>query len=143
LLRYLAGASNPALPETILAHTVTHDEPAGQVSKLSFDEKAIVEPHRRIPRVTNAVWKHADGTVASLIHVVGLHVPPYHAEVSAAPLEGFLMCADAFDDSLRSSPTAGASRCRARTIPCRSWPCASRARQRTVSGAFGPSVVTC
>ena len=73
LVRYIAGVDdNPVRLDTVRAIAVEHNEPAGQLSKLGIDEDTI-EPSNRIPRVTNAFWKHERGTLGTLCHAITLH----------------------------------------------------------------------
>lgn len=79
LSRYLAGEEVDL--DSILAHTVEHDEPPGQLSKLGVDESAI-PPEDRVPRFTSAIFKFKNtGAVGTLLHAVALHDNEYQTEV--------------------------------------------------------------
>ena len=56
---------------TIMAHSLEHNEPAGELSKMPIDESKI-PPDQRIPRITCATWKYESGAVGSLTHAVAL-----------------------------------------------------------------------
>ena len=57
LIRFIAGEDNHVVEKTIKAISVEHDEQVGHLTKLSFDENSI-EPQKRVPRITSALWKH-------------------------------------------------------------------------------------
>lgn len=57
LIRYIAGDDNGVLFNTIRATAVEHNEEAGILNKLGFDE-TVIEPAKRVPRITTAFWKH-------------------------------------------------------------------------------------
>ncbi|WFD01431.1 hypothetical protein MOBT1_000094 [Malassezia obtusa] len=77
LSRYFAGEADLS---TVMAHSVEHFEPAGQLSKIPVDESRI-EPVNRIPRVTCATWKFDSGAVGSLTHCVALQGHNYSTEL--------------------------------------------------------------
>lgn len=54
-------------------HTVESADPAGHLSKITFDEKGLLPPEKRIPRVTQAIWQWEGGATGSLLHGVALH----------------------------------------------------------------------
>ncbi|RSH87388.1 hypothetical protein EHS25_003297 [Saitozyma podzolica] len=58
LTRFLAPAP---LLDTISVQTVQHTDACGHLSKLKRDENEFVQPGNRIPRITNASWRYADG----------------------------------------------------------------------------------
>nr|CDI56092.1 uncharacterized protein BN887_02644 [Melanopsichium pennsylvanicum 4] len=72
LIRFLAGDNNDAMLGSVRATTVTHTEPVGALSQLGFDE-TLIPSEERVPRVTNAFWKHQKGTIGSLTHGITLH----------------------------------------------------------------------
>ncbi|OSD07606.1 hypothetical protein PYCCODRAFT_1403293 [Trametes coccinea BRFM310] len=76
LSRYFGGDVN--LP-SVVAHTVQHNEPPGQLSAKRFDEDAI-PPEHRLPRLTSATWKYKGGAVGTLTHVIALHGNTYDTE---------------------------------------------------------------
>lgn len=57
LTRYIAGEDNEYIPSSIKAISVENSEEAGHLSRLGIDESTI-DTLNRIPRVTNAFWKH-------------------------------------------------------------------------------------
>jgi hypothetical protein len=65
---------------SVLAHTVEHDEEPGHLSKIGIDE-SIIPSDRRIPRFTNAIWKYKSGAVGSLTHAVALHGNTYDTDL--------------------------------------------------------------
>ncbi|EPQ28407.1 uncharacterized protein PFL1_04234 [Pseudozyma flocculosa PF-1] len=90
LVRHIAGvSSNPALLDTVRATAVEHNEPAGALSKLGFDESLIEEP-KRVPRVTTAFWKHQLGTIGTLCHGITLHGTTYDTELEVLA-DGWVM----------------------------------------------------
>lgn len=77
LSRYLAGEVDL---DSIMVHTLEHDEEPGQLSKLGVDEDAI-PPEDRVPRFTSAIFKFKSGAVGTLLHAVALHDNEYQTEV--------------------------------------------------------------
>ncbi|KAA8898478.1 hypothetical protein TRICI_006540 [Trichomonascus ciferrii] len=77
LLRYIAGDVDL---DTVQVNTVEHDEPAGKIVPLYFDDSGF-ETEDRIPLCTAATWKHESGTVASLTHAIALHGVHYSDEI--------------------------------------------------------------
>ncbi|WFD18754.1 hypothetical protein MCAP1_000965 [Malassezia caprae] len=77
LARYFGGEADLS---TVMAHSVEHYEPAGQLSKIPVDE-SLIEPSNRIPRVTCATWKFDSGAVGSLTHAVALQGTDYSTEL--------------------------------------------------------------
>jgi predicted dehydrogenase len=96
LIRYLAGSE--AVTSSVTTHTVEHDEEAGRLSKLSFDELQI-EAEKRVPRLTVATWKHRRGTVASLCHGIALHASTYSTEIDIIADGWILRLVDAYTPS--------------------------------------------
>ena len=70
LSRYLAP---PQGEGTLHVHTVESADPAGHLSKITFDENGLLPPEKRIPRVTQAIWQWEGGATGSLLHGVALH----------------------------------------------------------------------
>jgi len=68
LARYL---SPPPIIDSLHVHTVEHSDPAGKVS-LDWDEKGLIRPENRIPRITNAIWRCEGGSTGHLLHGVAL-----------------------------------------------------------------------
>jgi hypothetical protein len=56
--------------------TVEHTDACGHLSMLKRDENEFVQPGNRIPRITNASWRYADGGVGQFLHGVVLHGEP-------------------------------------------------------------------
>jgi hypothetical protein len=52
---------------------VQHTDACGGLSALKRDENEFVQPGNRIPRITNASWRYADGGVGQFLHGVVLH----------------------------------------------------------------------
>ncbi|WFD32284.1 hypothetical protein MSPP1_003329 [Malassezia sp. CBS 17886] len=77
LARYFGGEVDFS---TVIAHTVEHHEEAGKLSKIAVCEDDI-PPEKRIPRVTNAMWKFTSGAVGSLMHLVALHGQDFATEL--------------------------------------------------------------
>lgn len=77
LLRYIAGDVDL---ETVQVNTVEHDEPAGKIVPLYFDDSGF-QTEDRIPLCTAATWKHESGTVSSLTHAIALHGVHYSDEI--------------------------------------------------------------
>ncbi|KDN37816.1 hypothetical protein K437DRAFT_228972 [Tilletiaria anomala UBC 951] len=77
LSRYFGGEVDLS---TVMAHSLEHSEPAGQLSKMPIDESKI-PPDQRIPRVTCATWKYESGAVGSLTHAVALQGFNYQTEL--------------------------------------------------------------
>ncbi|KAF9567505.1 hypothetical protein CPC08DRAFT_732967 [Agrocybe pediades] len=76
LSRYFGGEVDI---DSVQAHSLGWDEPAGKLSKIKFDEN-VIPPERRIPRVTAANWKYDNGAVGSFVHIVGLQGKNYSCE---------------------------------------------------------------
>jgi len=68
LARFFAGEVDLS---SVMAQSLEHYEPAGQLRKIPVDE-SLIEPANRIPRVTCATWKFESGAVGSLTHAVAL-----------------------------------------------------------------------
>lgn len=77
LSRYFGGEVDL---ETVMAHSLEHDEPAGKLSKMPVPEDQIT-PDQRIPRITCATWKYESGAVGSLTHAVALQGYNYATEI--------------------------------------------------------------
>ena len=77
LMRYFGGEANL---DTVLAHSLEFDEPAGVLSRVPVPEEKV-DPQERIPRVTMATWKFANGAVGSLTHAVALQGYQYSTEM--------------------------------------------------------------
>ena len=77
LARYFAGEVDLS---TVMAQSLEHYEPAGQLSKIPVDE-SLIEPRNRIPRVTCATWKFESGAVGSLTHAVALQGTDYSTQI--------------------------------------------------------------
>ncbi|KAL8293355.1 hypothetical protein RQP46_000056 [Phenoliferia psychrophenolica] len=65
-------------------------EEAGQLSSQTVDEEAIPED-QRIPRVTSAIWKYANGGVGSLTHSLNLQGFKYATELEVFA-DGYKLC---------------------------------------------------
>ncbi|TBU23246.1 putative oxidoreductase C terminal-domain-containing protein [Dichomitus squalens] len=76
LSRYFGGDVH--LP-SVVAHTVQHNEPPGELSAKRFDEDQI-PAENRLPRLTSATWKYTGGAVGTLTHVIALHGTTYDTE---------------------------------------------------------------
>ncbi|PPQ78079.1 hypothetical protein CVT25_015613 [Psilocybe cyanescens] len=76
LSRYFGGEIEI---DSVQAHSLEWDEPAGKLSKQAIDESKI-PPERRIPRVTAATWKYDNGGVGSFTHLVALQGRNYSCE---------------------------------------------------------------
>ncbi|KAF8628459.1 hypothetical protein AX15_003971 [Amanita polypyramis BW_CC] len=76
LSRYFGGEVDYT---SVQAHSLEHNENAGQLSKIKIDESQIA-PEHRIPRVTTATWKYDSGAVGSFTHVVALQGTNYSCE---------------------------------------------------------------
>ncbi|PWN95934.1 hypothetical protein FA09DRAFT_322087 [Tilletiopsis washingtonensis] len=77
LSRYFGGEVDLS---TVMAHSLEHFEPAGQLSKVPVPEDTI-PANERIPRITCATWKYESGAVGSLTHAVALHGFNYSTEL--------------------------------------------------------------
>ncbi|GAA5879160.1 hypothetical protein JCM1840_006213 [Sporobolomyces johnsonii] len=77
LSRYFGGDVDM---DSVQAHALEWDEPAGDLSVIPVDEKAIPEDDR-IPRVTSATWKYETGAVGSLTHALVLQGTKYSCEL--------------------------------------------------------------
>lgn len=77
LARYFAGEVDLS---SVMAQSLEHYEPAGQLSKIPVDE-SLIEPRNRIPRVTCATWKFESGAVGSLTHAVALQGTDYSTQI--------------------------------------------------------------
>jgi len=77
LARYFAGEVDLS---TVMAQSLEHYEPAGQLSKIPVDE-SLIEPRNRIPRVTCGAWKVESGAVGSLTHAVALQGTDYSTQI--------------------------------------------------------------
>lgn len=77
LSRYFGGEVDL---ESVLAHSLEHFEPAGQLGRIPVPEDKIPAV-QRIPRVTCATWKYESGAVGSLTHAVALHGFNYSTEL--------------------------------------------------------------
>jgi len=78
LSRYFGGDVDIS---TVSAHSLEWDEQPGQLSKIGFDENALIKPENRIPRVTSATWKYENGAVGNFTHVVALQGHDYSCEL--------------------------------------------------------------
>ncbi|GFZ43959.1 hypothetical protein JCM24511_01679 [Saitozyma sp. JCM 24511] len=78
LTRFLAPAP---LLDTISVQTVQHTDACGHLSMVKRDENEFVQPGNRIPRITNASWRYADGGVGQFLHGVVLHEGDYDVEL--------------------------------------------------------------
>jgi len=85
LSRYIGGDVDL---DTVMAHAVEHDEPAGELSVIPVDE-SIIAPEDRIPRVTTASWKFKSGAVGTLIHSAVLQGAKYATELQVFA-DGFM-----------------------------------------------------
>ncbi|BGO99942.1 hypothetical protein JCM10021v2_003620 [Rhodotorula toruloides] len=77
LSRYFGGDVDM---DSVQAHALEWDEPAGQLSAVPVDESSIA-PDDRIPRVTSATWKYENGAVGSLTHALVLQGYKYSCEL--------------------------------------------------------------
>jgi predicted dehydrogenase len=77
LSRYFGGEVDL---DSVLAHSLEHFEPAGQLGRVPVPEETIA-PEQRIPRITCATWKYTSGAVGSLTHAVALHGYNYSTEL--------------------------------------------------------------
>ncbi|KAJ3521873.1 hypothetical protein NMY22_g12133 [Coprinellus aureogranulatus] len=77
LSRYFGGEVDIS---TVQAHSLEWDENAGRLGKMAIDESKI-PAENRIPRVTSATWKYANGAVGSFSHVVALQGHNYSCEL--------------------------------------------------------------
>ena len=77
LARYFAGEVDLS---SVMAQSLEHYEPAGQLRKIPVDE-SLIEPANRIPRVTCATWKFESGAVGSLTHAVALQGTDYSTQI--------------------------------------------------------------
>ena len=77
LARYFAGEVDLS---SVMAQSLGHYEPAGQLRKIPVDE-SLIEPRNRIPRVTCATWKFESGAVGSLTHAVALQGTDYSTQI--------------------------------------------------------------
>ena len=67
LSRYFGGEVDYT---SVQAHSLEHNENAGQLSKIKVDESQIA-PERRIPRVTTATWYlHIIGCELMLLNII-------------------------------------------------------------------------
>ncbi|EIW70639.1 hypothetical protein TREMEDRAFT_68146 [Tremella mesenterica DSM 1558] len=87
LVRYLAPKVQE---ETLHVNTIEPTDPAGYLSEIKFDEKKIVEPDQRIPRMTHATWRYKNGGLGSFLHGCVLHDGDYDCEVVVLA-DGWLM----------------------------------------------------
>lgn len=86
LSRYFGGDVD--IP-SVVAHSVEWDETPGQLSKIPVDESKIPED-QRIPRMTTATWKYANGAVGTFVHAVALQGTAYSCELEVY-CDGFQM----------------------------------------------------
>ncbi|EIW72411.1 hypothetical protein M231_02972 [Tremella mesenterica] len=78
LSRHFGG---DVIPETISANALeAYEEPASNLSKISFDETEVPLKHR-IPRATAACWKYKSGAVGTVVHALVLHGVDYAVEL--------------------------------------------------------------
>ncbi|GME65144.1 hypothetical protein GTA08_BOTSDO01654 [Neofusicoccum parvum] len=77
LCRYLGGEVQL---DSVRAHSLEHDEPAGKLSHMLVDESPIPGDDR-IPRVTTAFWKYHNGALGTLTHIIALHGIRYSNEI--------------------------------------------------------------
>lgn len=85
LARYIGGKVDL---DTVQAHSVEHEEPAGKLSVVPVDE-TIIEPTDRISRVTTANWKYESGAVGTFIHSAVLQGAKYATELQVFA-DGFM-----------------------------------------------------
>ncbi|KAJ9104241.1 hypothetical protein QFC19_004058 [Naganishia cerealis] len=86
LSRYFGGDVDIG---SVVAHSVEWDEAPGQLSKIPVDESKIPED-QRIPRMTTATWKYANGAVGTFVHAVALQGTAYSCELEVY-CDGFQM----------------------------------------------------
>jgi len=79
LARFLCGEIDF---ESVRAIAIKQHHLAGQLSRIpeNINEETIPQD-RRIPRVTNAFWKFANGAIGTLMHGVLLHENKYETEI--------------------------------------------------------------
>ncbi|KAI0273402.1 putative oxidoreductase C terminal-domain-containing protein [Gloeopeniophorella convolvens] len=77
LSRYFGGDVDIS---SVSAQSLEWYENAGHLGKQTIDESRIA-PENRIPRVTSATWKYANGAVGSFMHVVALQGHNYSCEL--------------------------------------------------------------
>ncbi|WWC70175.1 uncharacterized protein I206_104123 [Kwoniella pini CBS 10737] len=71
----------PIILDSVHTNTVEHTDKAGELSIFQFNEKGLVKPEDRIPRVTSATWRYESGATGSLVHAVCLHEGDYDCEL--------------------------------------------------------------
>ncbi|KAL7424040.1 hypothetical protein Q5752_001625 [Cryptotrichosporon argae] len=86
LSRYFGGDVDV---KSVVAHSIEWYEEPGKLSKIPIDESKIPED-QRIPRLTGAVWKYANGAVGSFTHAVALQGTAYACELEVWA-DGYLM----------------------------------------------------
>ena len=59
--------------DSLRVHTVEASDEPGKLSQLVMSKEAELPAERRIPRVTNAIWRYEGGATGSIIHGVCLH----------------------------------------------------------------------
>jgi len=77
LSRYFGGE---AILESVQAHSLEFYEEAGKLDVIPIDESLIPEDDR-VPRVTSATWKYANGAIGSLTHALVLQGTRYSTEL--------------------------------------------------------------
>jgi predicted dehydrogenase len=81
LARHLGGEINL---DTLQAMSIKQSDPLGNLSRIPPNIKNMegaLPDERRIPRVTNAMWKYSSGAVGTLMHGVLLHGQKYETEI--------------------------------------------------------------
>ncbi|AAW46906.1 hypothetical protein CNBM2420 [Cryptococcus deneoformans B-3501A] len=79
LSRYFAGEVDL---DTVMAHSIEWYEKPGQLTKIPFDESALVPEDDRIPRFTSATWKYKSGAIGHLEHGVSLQGTQFSTEIT-------------------------------------------------------------
>ena len=70
LVRFMAPK---VAADSLNVNTIEPTDSAGFLSELKFNEKGLVKPEERIPRMTNATWRYENGGLGSFLHGVVLH----------------------------------------------------------------------
>lgn len=70
--------------DTLHATSIKQTDTLGQLSDLPPNVRNLEQslpPHRRIPRVTSAMWRYSSGAIGTLTHAVLLHGEKYETAI--------------------------------------------------------------
>ncbi|ORX36612.1 putative oxidoreductase C terminal-domain-containing protein [Kockovaella imperatae] len=67
--------------DSIRVHTVEASDKPGKLSQLTIKAESELPADRKIPRITNAIWRYESGATGSIIHGTCIHEGDYDCEL--------------------------------------------------------------